>query len=129
MGVFERRIRVSGPTRQVWRELDAVIDTGADHCQIPRDVGEAIGAVPIRRVPVQLANNREVMVEIVDIVLSFDEYVFGTTAYLGPAGGPTLIGSIALGQMNLGCRSAGRALDSRGRTIVTRNVLGNGVER
>ncbi len=110
MGVFERRIRVSGPTRQVWRELDAVIDTGSDHCQIPRDVLEAVGAPIDIHTTVLLPNAREIPVDIASITLQFDEYTFGTTAYVGPMGGPVLVGAYALGQMGLGVDPGGEKL-------------------
>ena len=113
MGVFERRIRVAGSTQTIWRELDAIIDTGSDHCQIPRDVTDAIGAQLAFRTTVLLATNREVAVEVVNIALQFDEYLIHTTAYVGTAGGPTLIGSLALGQLGLGVDPAGERLVHR----------------
>jgi len=110
VGVFERRIRVSGLDRDAWRELDAIIDTGSDHCQIPRDVAEDIATSLAFRTTVLLASNREVPVEVVSIVLQFDEYEFATTAYVGSTGGPALVGSLALGQMGLGVDPHGERL-------------------
>lgn len=110
MGVFERRVRVSGPLPDVWVDVAAVVDTGSDHCQFPRDVLEEVGAKFGFRAWVPLPNAREVQTDIYNITLQFDEYILNTTAYAGPEGGPALIGSLALGQMGLGVDPKGERL-------------------
>ncbi len=99
---IERTIQVAGPSEAVWRKLTAYVDTGSDHCQIPADVAQAIGARFRRTETVLLANGREIEIQLVGIVLKFEEYVIDTNAIVGPVGGPSLLGRIALSQMGLG---------------------------
>lgn len=102
MGVFERTVRVSGPAQTVFREVSAVIDSGSDHCQIPEDVAEEIGARFRFQETILLSSGREIIVSIVGIIVGFDRYIVDTTAILGPPGGPVILGSIALAQMGFG---------------------------
>ena len=110
MGVFERTVRVSGPLPNVWADVHAVIDTGSDHCQFPRDVLEEVGATFGFKAWVLLPNAREVQADIYNITLHFDEYILNTTAYAGPNNGPALIGSVALSQIGLGVDPKGERL-------------------
>ena len=100
--LIERNIRVSGPAGGLSRELVAVIDTGASHCQIPEDVAGEIGAPFDYQERILLATGRDLLRDVVGIVVEMDGYVVHTTATLAPPGSPALLGKIALHQMGLG---------------------------
>lgn len=100
--LIERTITVSARSGGPSRELVAIVDTGATHCQIPEDVARDIGAEYAMDEVIQLPNGRDVRLTLIGIWLEMDQYRIATTATLGPAGSPTLLGKAALAQMGLG---------------------------
>jgi len=100
--LIERTITVSGLDGGVSRELLAVIDKGASHCQIPQNIAEEIGARLMADEDVQLPNGRWITTGLWGIIVRIDGRAAPTTATLGPRDGPTLLGKFALGQMGLG---------------------------
>lgn len=101
--LIERTITVSGLTGQgPSRELVAIVDTGATHCQIPEDVGQDIGARLLGDEDIQLPNGRWITTRLWGIMVQLGERIAPTTATLGPAGSPVLVGKFALGQLGFG---------------------------
>jgi len=94
------------------RELSALVDTGATYTTLSRDVADALGCRPIgaRRVVLASGREEERPVSVVSIVLQGQEGP--TFCFIGPNGGPALLGAVTLEEFALGVDPVAKRLVS-----------------
>lgn len=63
MGTFTVRLQVGDPARRQFTEVEALVDTGATHTVLPRDMLLSLGVEAVERPGFLLADEREVEYE------------------------------------------------------------------
>ena len=58
MGTFRVNIEIGDPQGQSYESIEALVDTGATHTLLPRNLLIELGVKPIERVSFQLADER-----------------------------------------------------------------------
>ena len=111
MGLFSQRITVSNLTDQNSVEIDAVVDTGAFYSVLPSYMLHELGVEPIDRVPLRLADNRHLEMEIGYIWITLDDRRRITTVAFGSDTGQLLLGAFTLEGLEL-------AVDPKGQRLV-----------
>ena len=71
MGTLNVAIRVQGPSGRAV-DAEALVDTGATHTLLPRDVLDELGVETMERVDFQLADERVVAYEVGEVRLGLD---------------------------------------------------------
>jgi len=110
MGTFSVPIRVGDPSQQSFEEIEALVDTGATNTVVPADVLTRLGVKPHRKSVFELADDRELELDIgrawirVDGQQEFSQVVFG------PPGSSPILGAITLEEMNLAVDPVGKRL-------------------
>lgn len=105
MGILRRTVRFGSEDGGQWVTREAVIDTGATHCQIPADVAIELHTRLYRRgVRVVLADGNIQERDIVYVLVEVDPSLPAilTTATVGPEAAACLVGAVALEQLSLG---------------------------
>ncbi len=64
MGIFTVRIEVGDPEGQRFEAFEALVDTGSTNTALPASILRRLGVVPYRRDPFELADGREVELEV-----------------------------------------------------------------
>jgi clan AA aspartic protease len=100
MGTFSIAITVSTDDRHT-ADLEALVDTGATNTVVPSDVLHRIGVQPHRRSTFQLADGREVEMDIGRAWVRVDGQREYTQVVFGPEGNQPILGAITLEEMNL----------------------------
>jgi clan AA aspartic protease len=101
MGTFSVSIEISSSAAGRFVKADALVDTGATHTLLPRDLLEDLGVSSIDRVPFQLADDRTVEYEVGEARLRLDGRERTTLVVFGPAGTMPLLGATTLELFNL----------------------------
>ena len=97
-----------------FREIDAVVDTGAVMTLLPQDLVEDLGLQVIDRVIVQLANDQKIELPLVGgLILSIAGRNMQTDCLVGPPGCEPLIGQIVMERLDLICDPGRRTLTPR----------------
>jgi len=99
MGTFSVMITV-GDDGQA-EELDALVDTGATNTVLPADLLRRLGVQPHRRSTFQLADGRELELDIGRAWVRVDGQREFTQVVFGPEGSGPILGAITLEEMNL----------------------------
>ena len=109
MGTFSVTISVAADD-QSSEELEALVDTGATNTVIPADLLQRLGVQPHRTSVFQLADGREVEMEIGRAWVHVDGQREFTQVLFGLAGSEPILGAITLEEMNLSVDPVARKL-------------------
>jgi len=101
MGTFSVTIAVGTPDRRSFREVEAVVDTGATFSSAPRNVLEELGHRPIACRTFELADGRIVELDLGEVPIRINGEVRTTTCTFADAGAPVLLGAVTLEQFLL----------------------------
>jgi clan AA aspartic protease len=110
MGTFSVSVKISDQSQQSFEEVEALVDTGATNTVVPADVLVRLGIQPYRKSVFELADGRELELDIgrawirVDGQQEFSQVVFG------PPGSSPILGAITLEEMNLAVDPVGKRL-------------------
>ena len=110
MGIFRVSLQVSGPSAQGFVEIEALVDTGATHTLLPRNMLIELGVKPVERVAFQLADQRTVEYEIGEARLRLDGRERTTVVVFGPEDATPLLGATTLELFNLAVDPVSRRL-------------------
>jgi clan AA aspartic protease len=95
-------------------EAEAVVDTGAVMCLLPRESVERLGLRPLHKMLVTLADERKVEMERAGgLALTVAGRSMTTDCLVGPPGCEPLLGQLVLEELDLICDPARRALAPR----------------
>ena len=100
MGTFSIPLQVRGPVGQP-TEINALVDTGATHTLLPRDMLIRMGVEAVERISFQLADDRTVEYDIGEALLRLDGRERTTVVVFGPEGAAPLLGATTLELFNL----------------------------
>jgi len=96
-------------------EVKLLVDTGAMFTCLPAPQLEALGLVPLWRIPITLADGRQEERSATEILITIDSRTLHTTCLFGPPGSLPLLGAVSLEQFAL-------AVDPLTRTLVPARV-------
>lgn len=109
MGTFSVTIRVATADQRS-EELEALVDTGATNTVVPADILRRLGVQPHRKSVFQLADGRQMEMEIGRAWVSVDGQQEFTQVVFGPEGSEPVLGAITLEEMNLSVDPIARKL-------------------
>ncbi|MCI0437553.1 MAG: clan AA aspartic protease [Chloroflexi bacterium] len=112
MGTFSVTIQVGEPARRNFREVSALVDTGATHTVLPRELLVSLGVAPIERVTFQLADERVVEYEVGEARIRLDGRERTALVVFGPEGSGALLGATTLELFNMAVDPVRRRLVS-----------------
>lgn len=101
MGTFSVSIRVGGQSQQSFEDVEALVDTGATNTVVPADVLTRLGVEPYRRSVFELADGRELELDIGRAWVRVNGQQELTQVVFGPPGTNPILGAITLEEMNL----------------------------
>ena len=102
MPTFSKQVRFLNMQADRSAEAEALVDTGATFCQLPREIAERLRLTPTGSRRLRLAN---ALVQLV----GQDEAV-ATSVLIGEPGSTVLLGALALDALGLGIDTEGRRL-------------------
>src|SRR4051794_38653316 len=89
MGTFEVQLEIAGPSREGWRPLEALVDTGSTYTVLPAALLDELGVEREHVARFELADGREVEHDLGYVWVRHDgaerqtQVVFGDHALLG----------------------------------------------
>ena len=101
MGTFSTLVQLKGIAGQQPVEVEALVDTGATHTLLPRDLLMSLGVEAVERVTFQLADERTVEYEVGEARLRLDGWERTVLVVFGPEGAAPLLGATTLELFNL----------------------------
>ncbi len=101
MGTLSVPIEISASTAGRFLRTSALVDTGATHTLLPRNILEELGIKAIDRVPFQMADDRTVEYEVGEVRLRLDGRERTTLVVFGATGVMPLLGATTLELFNL----------------------------
>ena len=112
MGTFNVSIEIGSPSGGSFRSVDALVDTGASHTMLPRDLLTALGVVVIEQVTFRLADERTVEYDVGEARIRLDGRERTTLVIFGPADAEPLLGATTLQLFNMAVDTIGERLFS-----------------
>ncbi len=101
MGTFTVQVQIMGLQGQSSAEVEALVDTGATHTFLPRNLLTELGIRPTERVPFQLADERTVEYEPGEARIRLDGRERTTIVVFGPDDAAPLLGATSLELFNV----------------------------
>ena len=111
MGTFQVEVTVSNlsdPSRSVTVPL--LVDTGATYTTLPGELADALGLEPIDTRRVRLGDGREERWPVGAILVRVEGQQCPSVCFIGPRGGPALLGAVTLEELALGVDPTGKRL-------------------
>ena len=96
MGTFSQRIALGPVAGQRFKEVEAVVDTGATYTWVPRPLLEELGIVPEEEFAFVLADRREVVYPIAQVKIRLDGRERISVCVFGDEETDALLGSYTL---------------------------------
>jgi clan AA aspartic protease len=112
MGTFTVSIQVGGPSGGEFRPVDALVDTGASHSMLPRNLLTTLGVVVIEQVAFNLADERTVEYDVGEARIRLDGRERTTLVIFGPDDAAPLLGATTLQLFNMAVDTVGERLFS-----------------
>ena len=112
MGTFNVPIQVASPSGGEFQRVTALVDTGASHTMLPRDMLVNLGVVVIEQVPFNLADERTVEYDVGEARIRLDGRERTTLVIFGPIGSEPLLGATTLQLFNMAVDTVGERLFS-----------------
>ena len=110
MGLIYTDIRLSNPTGNPERTVEALVDTGSLYTTVPASLLEEIGTERIRQMRFELADGSVVEFEVGTALVAINRYGAVTPVAFGPDDAEPLLGAVALELMELLVDSKNRRL-------------------
>ena len=110
MGTFTIDISISDQQNQTSEQVEALVDTRATNTVLPAELLQRLGIRPHRRSVFQLADGREVELDIGRAWVRVDGQQEFTQVVFGPQGTQPILGAITLEEMNLSVDPIGQRL-------------------
>ncbi len=101
MGTVKLTIGVGDPQRQIFEDLDVIVDTGSTFTAVPRQLLDRLGVPVERLVPSETADGRIVPVEVGTATIRLEGLEFPTPVIFAEEGEPSLLGVVSLEQAAL----------------------------
>ena len=101
MGTSSVLFQVGDPARREFAEVEALVDTGATHTLLPRQVLRSLGIEAVERVAFQLAEERVVEYDVGEARIRLDGRERTTAVIFGPEGATPLLGATTLELFNM----------------------------
>ena len=101
MRTFNLSIQVAGPSGGEFRPVDALVDTGASHTMLPRNLLITLGVVVIEQVAFNLADERTVEYDVGEARIRLDGRERTTLVVFGPDSAEPLLGATTLQLFNM----------------------------
>ena len=102
MGTFGVAVHIGALDGSRYEAVDALVDTGASHLVVPRQVLEDLNVTVEERWPFELADNSVREFDVGQVRLSVDGRESFCRVVFGEPGAPALLGATALELLNLG---------------------------
>ncbi len=102
MGTFRVTIQVGDLEGSRYESVEALVDTGASHLVVPRQVLERLDVVVDEHWPFELADNSVRGFDVGQVRLRLDGRESFCRVVFGEPGAPALLGATALELLNLG---------------------------
>ena len=96
MGSFNVTFQIGDPEGQRWRDLDALVDTGASYSWVPRNVLADLGVGPKEQREFVIANGDVIQRDIAETQLRYDGREVTTIVVFGDDGSTPLLGAYSL---------------------------------
>ena len=110
MGHFRVSVQVGRRGGERFASLDALVDTGATYTWVPRDVLDAVGAVPEDERPFVLADGREVRYPVAWAQIRIEGREQPTIVVFGDRGSEPILGVVTLEEFLLAADPVHRRL-------------------
>ena len=101
MGIFHRTVRLSSLDGERSIELDALVDTGSSYTMVSGDLLRKLGILPVRRVPLELADGRLVEYDIGRALATVGGCTESTLVLFGEDHADPLLGAYTLEGLGL----------------------------
>lgn len=101
MGTFKVAIQINGPSGAEYQPVDALVDTGASHTMIPRNLLTTLGVVVIEQVAFNLADERTVEYDVGEARIRLNGRERTTLVVFGPDNAEPLLGATTLQLFNM----------------------------
>src|SRR5256885_16609875 len=112
MGHFRVSVQVGRRGGERFAPLDALVDTGATYTWVPRDVLDAVGAVPEDERPFVLADGREVRYPVAWAPIRLGGRAQPTIVVFGEPGSEPILGVVTLEEFRVAADPVNRRLIS-----------------
>jgi clan AA aspartic protease len=112
MPTFTKQVRFLNMQADRSAEAEALVDTGATFCHLPREIAERLRLTPTGSRRLRLANGQIVEYRVANALVQLvgqDEAV-ATSVLIGEPGSTVLLGALALDALGLGIDTEGRRL-------------------
>ena len=110
MGTFRVTIEVGDPAGASYREVSALVDTGASYSQIPDSILRALGVVPDSRRTFRVADGREVERDVGETRVRLNGSSRMTVVVFGAADSEAVLGAVTLEELGLAVDPLNRRL-------------------
>jgi clan AA aspartic protease len=112
MGHFHVRVDVGDPAGARFVTIEALVDTGATHLSVPRDVLDRVGVVPEEEWTFELADGRKVPYPVAQTRIRIGERTLSSIVVFGEPGSEPILGVIPLESFGLAADPVHRRLIS-----------------
>ena len=112
MGTFSVTIQVGDPAGEHFRDVEALVDTGATTTVIPSSMLTNIGVTPTRREEFQYADGRRVQMDMAEIKVRVQGKETTTWVIFGEEDGGAILGAYTLEGVLMGVDSYNQRLVS-----------------
>ena len=101
MGTFRVQIEVGDPEGKRFEVVDALVDTGATNTALPSPLLESLGVTPHRTMVYELADGREVELDVGRTWVKVDSQQEFTQVVFAGEGTEPILGAVTLEEMGL----------------------------
>ena len=116
MGIFSVEINLSGPQRDRWIAVNALVDTGSTFSSAPASVLRELGIEPMRSASFEFGQGDVMELEVGEVRVRLNGFEATTPVMFNAEDSEPLLGAVALEQLLLGVDPVGRRLvNLRGR--------------
>ena len=110
MGTFTTKISIGGMDRVHWKDVDALVDTGASIVSAPASLLRELGVEPVRKQNFRFADGERREMEVGQVWVRAGDRETMTWVLFNEEGAPALLGAHALEGMFLGVDPMGLRL-------------------
>ena len=102
MGTFRVTVEIGDPSGADYREVSALVDTGASHTAMPASLLRELGVPILERWPFRLADGREVEMDVGETRIRVDGRERTTVVVFAEEGTGPILGAVTLEEFRLG---------------------------